>query len=203
MPIQKESTKRPYLSREQRRKHLLDTAAAMVESQGWDKLSMSALALRAQTSRQLVYQHFSSLEDLMVATGTHIFEQVYVQTRATIEQGSEDIVATLSQAQAITLDLPRGRAQALWQIIAAAFPADHELSRFGRRMRHLITRLWQPAVAKAFKLDEQAAAATTWMLIMAFWGGYRLVEDGELSKEQAVERLNWMVACIRSGLPDS
>ncbi|MGB1581584.1 MAG: hypothetical protein ACPHER_08755, partial [Nevskiales bacterium] len=114
-----------------------------------------------------------------------------------------DIVDTLARAQVITLDLPKGRSQALWQIMAAAFPPDHELNRFGRRMRHLITRLWQPAVAETFGLNERDAAATTWMLIMAFWGGYRLVEDGELSKSQAVERLNWMVSSMRAGLPQS
>lgn len=191
--------KRPYLARDERRRLLLDTAAKLVEKEGWDKLNMSALAQRSNTSRQLLYQHFDSLEDLMVATGTHIFQQVYTGTRDAIEQRSDDIVATLSQAQQITLDLPKGRAQALWQIIAAAFPVDHELTRFGRRMRHLITRLWQPAVAEAFDLDEQAASATTWMMMMAFWGGYRLVEDGELTKQQAIDRLNWIVSSMLAG----
>jgi AcrR family transcriptional regulator len=161
---------------------------------------MSALAERASTSRQLVYQHFDSLEDLMVATGTHIFQQVYVQTRDAIEHRNQDIVVTLSQAQRITLDLPPGRAHALWQIIAAAFPAEHELSRFGRRMRHLVTKLWQPAVAETFGLNDAQAADISWMLMMAFWGGYRLVDDGELTKDQAVERLNWMVATLVAGV---
>lgn len=193
-------SKRPYLARDERRRLLLDTAAKLVEEQGWDKLNMSALATRARTSRQLVYQHFDSLEDLMVTTGTHIFQQVYVQTRDAIEHRENDIVAILSQAQRLTLDLPPGRARALWQVVAAAFPTEHELTRFGRRMRHLITKLWQPAVAEAFGLDDEKASSITWMLIMAFWGGYRLVEDGELSKDQAVERLNWMVANLAAGV---
>ena len=193
-------SKRPYLARDERRRLLLDIAAELVEEQGWDKLNMSALATRASTSRQLVYQHFDSLEDLMVTTGTHIFQQVYVQTRDTIEHREKDIVSVLAQAQRITLDLPAGRARALWQVVAAAFPAEHELTRFGRRMRHLITKLWQPAVAEAFGLDDEQASSVTWMLIMAFWGGYRLVEDGELTKDQAVERLNWMVTNLTAGV---
>ncbi len=192
--------KRPYLPREERRQQLLDTAASLVEEDGWDKLNMSALAQRAHTSRQLVYQHFDSLEDLMVSTGTHIFEQVYMHTRNAVEMRSDDLMAALSLGQRITLDLPPGRARALWQIIAASFPEDHELSRFGRRVRHLITKLWQPAVAETFGLDDQQAESITWMLIMAFWGGYRLVEDGELTKEEAVTQLNWMVQNLAAGV---
>ncbi len=201
MPYSKTKTgKRPYMAREKRRQMLLDTAAGIVEQDGWDKLSMSALAQASHGSRQLIYQHFESLEDLMVATGTHIFEQVYLRTRDTIEHRQQDIITVLGQAQSITLDLPPGRARALWQVIASAFPADHELTRFGRRMRHLITKLWQPTVAEAFLLDDEQAATVTWMLIMAFWGGYRLVEDGELTKAQAIERLNWIVRTLEAGV---
>lgn len=199
MPAETKTAKRPYLAREQRRQHLLDTAAQIVEEQGWDRLSMSALAQQASTSRQLVYQHFDSLEDLMLATGTHIFEQVYLQTRETIAAGDKDIMSVLAEAQRLTLDLPPGRARALWQIIAAAFPSGHELNRFGRRIRHLITNLWRPALAREFDLEDDVAGDIAWMLVMAFWGGHRLVEDGELSKDQAMERLNWMLSGMLQG----
>lgn len=188
--------KRPYLSRKVRRQQLLETAAKIVEEQGWDKLNMSAVAQQARTSRQLIYQHFASLEELMAATGTHIFQQVYEETRAAIEERGHDLTRMLSRAQSLTMDLPAGRAQALWQVVAAAFPADHELTRFGRRMRHLITNLWQPAVAETFGVDDKRAAGISWMLIMAFWGGYRLVQDGELSKAEAIEHLNWIVTRV-------
>lgn len=193
------TSKRPYMARDDRRRLLLDSAAEIVESSGWDKLSMSALAQHTNTSRQLVYQHFDSLEDLMVETGTHIFEQVYLQTRETIAEIDQDIVAALERAQKLTLDLPPGRAHALWQIIAATFPAEHELTRFGQRMRHLITNLWKPTIQKTFAMNDRDASATTWMLIMAFWGGYRLVEDGELSKQQAVDRLGWIITGLVDG----
>lgn len=192
-------TKRPYLARDERRRQLLEAAAGIVENSGWDQLNMSALAKETGTSRQLVYQHFDSLESLMVATGTVIFEQVYVETRATIARRDEDIVAVLARAQKITLDLPPGRASALWQIVASAFPADHALTGFGRKMRHLITNLWKVSVAEAFNLPEKEAAALTWMLIMAFWGGYRLVHDGELTQQEAIDRLNWMVSSLQNG----
>lgn len=191
--------KRPYFSRQDRRRKLLDTAAAQVESEGWDSLSMSALAQRSGISRQLVYQHFPNLEELMVATGTHIFQQTYLQTRDTIAARKGDVTEVVAQAQRITLDLPPGRARALWQVIAAAFPPGHELNHFGRRMRHLITNLWKPAVAETFGLEDRDAGAITWLLIMAFWGGYRLMEDGEFSKQEAIDKLNWLVSAMAAG----
>ncbi len=201
MPQSKTSktAKRPYLARDDRRRQLLEAASGIVEAKGWDQLSMSSLAKQTHTSRQLIYQHFESLEELMAATGTHIFEQVYLQTREAIASRKQDIVSVLSNAQRITLELPPGRARALWQIIAASFPVNHELNRFGQRMRHLVTNLWKPAVVEAFGLDDDAAATVSWMLIMAFWGGYRLMEDGEITQAQAIERLNWMVEGLIAG----
>ncbi len=202
MPISSsaEKTKRPYLARDDRRRQLLDVAADIVENRGWDQLTMSALAKQSATSRQLIYQHFDSLDALLTATGTHIFEQVYLQTRTAIEQRDGDIANVLIQTQEIIFDLPSGRAQALWQIIAAALPAEHALSKFGRRMRHLITNLWRPAIAETFGLSDREAEALAWPLIMAFWGNYHLMQDGELSRKQAIDKITWLVSTLAAGL---
>ena len=179
---------------------LLRAATEIVQNDGWDKLNMSELAKRAKVSRQLIYHHFDSMEDLMVATGTHIFQQVYAQTTSVVDAfDATDLVKSLGQVQRLTLDLPAGQSRALWQVIASAFPPDHDLTAFGRRMRHLLTKMYQGPSMKAFGIDEKKAAGVSWMVVMAFWGGYQLIQDGELTKEEAVDSLNWMVANMAKG----
>jgi AcrR family transcriptional regulator len=179
---------------------LLRTATEIVQNDGWGRLNMSELAKRANVSRQLIYHHFDSMEDLMVATGTHIFQQVYAQTSNVLEAfDAANLVKSLAQVQHLTLDLPAGQSRALWQVIASAFPPDHDLTAFGRRMRHLLTNMYQGPAMKAFGIDEKKAAGVSWMLIMAFWGGHQLIQDGELSKDEAVESLNWLVANMAKG----
>lgn len=192
--------KRPYLARKERRRQLLDAAAQIVETEGWAQLNMSGLAKQTHTSRQLIYQHFESLEELMTATGTHIFEQVYLLTRNAIETRNQDISTALVRSQEIIFDLPMGRAQALWQVLAATFPDDHPLTEYGKRLRHLITNLWKPAIIETTGLAEEDATAIAWPLIMAFWGNYRLMQDGELSRKQAIDKINWLISTLAAGI---
>jgi AcrR family transcriptional regulator len=55
------------LEPQQRREHLLDTAAAMFAEMPYDDVLMEDIAVRAGVSRSLVYHHFSSKRDLYVA----------------------------------------------------------------------------------------------------------------------------------------
>ena len=105
----------------------------------------------------------------------------------------------MAQVQRLTLDLPAGQSRALWQVMASAFPPDHDLSAFGRRIRHLLSKMYQGPAMQAFGIDEKKAAGVSWMLIMAFWGGYQLIQDGVLTKDEAVESLNWIVANMAKG----
>ncbi len=61
MTPKKEPAQRAYLARDDRRAALLDVAATVVETQGWPALSMISVAETAEVSRQLVYQHFTSV----------------------------------------------------------------------------------------------------------------------------------------------
>ena len=76
MPIPKRQTPRPYLTSPERRRQLLDVAGRLVREGGWSSLSMQGLAIAAGVSRQLVYEHFASADDLYLATLGHLFERV-------------------------------------------------------------------------------------------------------------------------------
>src|SRR5690625_1830822 len=120
--------KRPYLSRSRRHDSLIETAAALVEAHGWRALTMVSLAREAGVSRQLVYQHFSSVDQLMVATLTHIFQDVYERTRDVVrDAGERNVPETIAAMQRISMDIPSGRARALWQAISAAGAGEGEI----------------------------------------------------------------------------
>lgn len=59
--------KRPYLRPAERRRHLLDAAAAVVRRDGLNGLTMVAVTAEAGVSRRLVYNHFPDLRTLVGA----------------------------------------------------------------------------------------------------------------------------------------
>lgn len=184
------AAKRAYLSRDLRRQTLLEVAAGLVEREGWTALTMSALAERAGTSRQLIYQHFPSLEKLLADTAWHIFEDTMQGTRASIAANPASLAEAAKSAEAVTLDLSPGRGDALWQLIAGTAGASPELDQIRRGLRQLISGVWMPPVRQSLGLKEGDARAYAWMAVMAFWGMRQLVRDGELDRARGIKLFN-------------
>lgn len=197
-PIRKPKArpKRAYLSRDQRRQTLLEVAAAIVEREGWTALNMSALAEQGGTSRQLVYQHFPSLEKLLADTAWHIFNDAMRGTQASITAHPASLAQAVKSAEAVTLDLPAGRGDALWQLIAGTAGSSPELEHIRRGLRELIGGIWMPLVRKQLGLSEPDAKAYAWMTVMAFWGMRQLVRDGELTRTRGLKLFNELVGRI-------
>lgn len=194
-----DSGKRQYLSHENRRDMLLGVAAEMVESEGWAALSMSALAERAGTSRQLVYHHFPNLEALVAQTAWHIFNDVMEGTRASIAAHPGDLQDAVSSAEAVTLDMPTGRADALWQLIAGTAGDSPELDRIRRNIRTMISNAWMDPVQKRLDLDSESARIVSWISIMGFWGMRQLVRDGAISRERGIAVFNDVIRRVEAG----
>lgn len=182
--------KRSYLRRGERKQMLLNAAAGIVETQGWTALSMSALAAEAGVSRQLVYHYFPNLETLIAKTAWHIFNDTIEGTRASIAAHPGNLREAAESAEAVTLDLPPGRGDALWQLIAGTAGTTPELERIRRGIRQLISETWQPSIEVELGLDDEEARAGSWMMVMAFWGMRQLVRDGELSRERGTAIFN-------------
>jgi len=192
----KAETKRAYLSRDQRRQTLLEVAAGIVERGGWAALNMSALAEQGGTSRQLVYQHFPSLEKLLADTAWHIFDGVLRGTKDSINANPASLAEAAKSAEAVTLDLPEGLGDALWQLIAGTAGASPELENVRRGLRQLIGGIWMPPVRHELGLSESDARAYAWMTVMAFWGMRQLVRDGELARGRGLKLFNDLVGRI-------
>ncbi|HEY1077951.1 MAG TPA: TetR/AcrR family transcriptional regulator [Fontimonas sp.] len=191
-----EPQKRAYLSRKERRTALLDVAAAVVESQGWQALSMISVAEAAQVSRQLIYQHFASVDELMADTMSHLFRGRYESIRSGIAENPTDLVALLRLVEEQTFGDSPERVRALWQMLTATYSDNVEARRMGQRLRHLLTKMWAPFMQQRLGLDEKRAQALSWMLNMAFWGAHQLVEEGELSRGAALELFNGLLLSL-------
>ncbi len=195
------STKRAYLPKVHRRQALLDIAAGVVENQGWQALSMISVAEAAQVSRQLVYQHFASVDELMADTMSHLFRNRYENIRGNIAVLTGDLAALVKMVDEQTFDEPPGRVRALWQMITATYSDNVETSRMSMRLRHLLVKLWAPMMAQQFGLPEPQSRAMAWMLLMAFWGAHQLVHDGEINRKTANELFTWMLLRLQSESP--
>jgi AcrR family transcriptional regulator len=198
--------KRAYLSKQSRRQALLDIAAKVVEQRGWQGLSMIAVAETGKVSRQLVYQHFQSVDELIADTLTHLFAGQYQALRKTIAEHPNDLVSLIRLAEAQTFDDRPGRTRALWQMLTATYSGDVQTTATGTRLRHLITKMWADTVRQRFNLDEPRARGLAWMLSMALWGTHQLVMEGDLDRKTATELFTWMVLRLdygREPLPPS
>jgi len=182
--------KRPYLGKEDRKKALLLSAAELVEEAGWGVLNMSALADRAGVSRQLVYQHFPNLESLLGATAWVVFTDTMEGTAQAIASHPNDLKQAIRAAELVSLDMPVGRGDALWQLIAGSGLNSPELETIRLGIRDVILKLWVPAVRKEKNLDKAAATSLVWMVILSFWGIRQLIRDGLVSREQGIAQFD-------------
>lgn len=188
--------KRLYLGKDDRRKQLLQAASALVEKHGWSVLSMSALAESTGVSRQLIYQHFPNLEALLSATSWAIFVDTMEGTRDAILQHPTDLKAAIMAAELVTLDMPVGRSDALWQLVAGMDLGMPELESIRTGIRDVIIGLWVPPVSKLKGLDEENAKSLVWMIIMAFWATRNMIRDKVVSREVALKQFHNLIEAL-------
>jgi hypothetical protein len=188
--------KRLYLGKDDRRKQLLQAASALVEKQGWSVLSMSALAESTGVSRQLIYQHFPNLEALLSATSWAIFVGTMDGTRDAIMQHPTDLKAAIMAAELVTLDMPVGQGDALWQLVAGMDLGMPELESIRVGIRDVIIGLWVPPVRKLKGLDEENAKSLVWMMIMAFWATRNMIRDQVVSREVGLKQFHNLIEAL-------
>ncbi|MFI6041123.1 TetR/AcrR family transcriptional regulator [Nocardia sp. NPDC051321] len=115
----------PRLSRQDRREQLLDTALAIVRTEGADGLSLPTLAEAAGVSRPIVYDHFGTRPGLLVALYRQLADRLRtVSTEALVDAAptAADIARVLSTSYLACLtEVPE------WHAIAAALKGNPEL----------------------------------------------------------------------------
>ena len=186
MPSLAKKTTRPYLAAPARRDHLLDVAGRVVRQGGWTALSMQGLAAAAGVSRQLVYEHFASVDDLYVAVLTHLFERAYDATVAIVQNGKTPD-ATVRAAYELYLDLPPEERHALRTLGGGIDPGQRRMTRAKTRLRSRIAGIWTPYVCLQTGLPESEASALAWMLVTASWGLSDTIADGTLTRRRGLD----------------
>ncbi|GLR25064.1 TetR/AcrR family transcriptional regulator [Limnobacter litoralis] len=195
------SRKRSYLDKQERRQFLIENAAVLVEQKGWAVLNMSALATSAKVSRQLVYQHFPSLDALLVETASFIFFEVMNESRLAVEKNSGNLRDAIKCAAAVSLDLPKGRGNALWQLIAGMNYGSRELEQLRLQIRDFILGLWMTTFFDRNTANSDSLRSLVWMLIMSFWGLRQMIWDGLIGREHAMRELDRIVDALLPGVP--
>jgi AcrR family transcriptional regulator len=190
---QAERGKRPYFAKDARRAMLLEVAARVVEQQGWGELSMMSLAEAAGVSRQLVYQHFRSTDQLISAALAHFFNGLFHRARETMLQNADNLGRRTRAVEGMMFDLPRGRARALWQVVSAYGSSSRPLARASHELRQVISELYRPFIESELPVKGAAAKYVAWMLIMAFWGIFQIYDEGEIDVEDAIQLNVWLV----------
>jgi len=186
MPPAPQIRTRPYLAAPERRRHLLEVAAQSVCTGGWETLSMQGVAEAAGVSRQLVYQHFASLDDLHAALLVHLFETPYVQTRV-VATSDQEPQRLLRQAFEIFLEMPERQRRLLRALASEDRPGRSAIGKLKRTLRRKIARIWSPFVERVTDLPRAENQALAWMLIMAAWGLSDLIRDREIERGAAVD----------------
>jgi AcrR family transcriptional regulator len=87
------TTRSPRLAKPARREQLLDTALALVREQGTDGLTLATLAEAAGVSRPIVYDHFGTRPELLLA----LYRQLDERHRAASEQAARDATPTVDE----------------------------------------------------------------------------------------------------------
>lgn len=147
---------------------------------------MQGLAKEAGVSRQLVYEHFATLEALRRAVLLYLFEPAYDATRAIIDSQG-DVTGVLRAAYELFLELPLEQQGALRALATAREPGQHALARAKKELRRRLSGLWIPYVRRLTGRSEPEARALAWMLIMAAWGLGDMIAEGGIERSSAVD----------------
>jgi AcrR family transcriptional regulator len=185
VPIAKKQTPRPYLAAPERRQQLLDVARRLVREGGWSSLSMQGLAIAAGVSRQLVYEHFDSADELYLATLGHLFERVHAATEAVVRAG-DDLETTLARAFDLFVAMAPEERNALRALASEVDPSHRRMARAKTRLRSRITALWVPYVEHQTGLRGGEASAVAWMLVNAAGGLADGIADGSVDRRRGV-----------------
>ncbi len=163
-----------------RRDALLDDADVLLDEVGLDGLTIATLAERAGVSRQLVYQHFPTVTDLVSAMTMRRFDELrrhFDANRAEVSPRN----AALQQLR-LVLDLDPRHRQFLREILSPRSRSD-ESKRIAELVRERLVDRWAEAVDPEHRREAEVRARI-WAVFYALWGVWDMLDAGEITPEQ-------------------
>jgi AcrR family transcriptional regulator len=186
---------RPYLRATERRRQLLSAAARLAGREGIGGLSMVGVATEAGVSRQLVYEHFADLPDLLRALLIDRFGAIETAVTETLREMSGTPGNGALAAARLILATPAEERHLLRVLLAYAGLPGHELSGPATALRGRMIARWSARLRAG---EDQQARALIWGLVNAAFGLGDLVDSGEITIDDAIGQL---AILVRAAVP--
>lgn len=148
--------------REQRRAAILEAARTLAAEQGADGFTIDRVATRAGVSRRTVFNHFTGLDQLMVAVCEQILTEVIADLLTGVDRGTADLPAGTEGSRAALdavceaargVDLPAAIV-AITQVVGGTDVADERADGIARTAFELVAgRLRERLLNRAPDLD--------------------------------------------------
>jgi AcrR family transcriptional regulator len=192
--------RRRRLSAGERRERILDAATEVLAERGYAGASMTAIARRAGVVASVIYDHFDSKADLVVALLELHGGELVERSIAEIEVGSPEAMlrASVSAFYRLVEEDPFA-----WRFLFRDPPAEPEIAAVWRRTHDRATAglaaLIDAAAPAGDRIEGLPRTAAAWMLAKAGQGATNDLaewwfEHREISREQVTElavRLLW------------
>lgn len=167
-----------------RRDQLLEWGSRLLAERGWTAVTMQGLAEAASVSRQLVYAHFASLDELRHALLVRLFEANYGATEA-IARSGRSLQETIRLAYELLLDMPEEQRLLLRMLVSGGGEPGSDLSHLRLTLRRKVTRLWEPVVTRETGLTGSEARSVAWAFVVAGFALTDLVQSREIGRKAA------------------
>lgn len=146
---------RTRLTKEARREQLLDTAADLVLTRGFDALTMESVAQEAGASKTLGYAYFTNVEDLILSLWEREVTALYERVE-TASQGVEGFDDGIAAAVHAYFDIVEQRGMLL---VLLQEGMGTRRMRPGRRPRNEFLRWLAGIIEQELDLEREAARA--------------------------------------------
>lgn len=186
MGARAERKTRSYMAAGDRRLHLLEAGGRLVAESGWEGLTMQRLAEAAGVSRQLVYEHFETLDEFRQTLLVHLFEPSFEATRA-IARSDGGAHERIRRAYELMLDMPPQQRMLLRSLVNAEPSDASELGRVRQTLRRRVATLWAPVVTSETGLRGADARSLAWAVLVAGFAFADLVQTRELGRKAAID----------------
>lgn len=173
---------------------LLATARTLIEEQGFESVTMAAVAERAGVSRRAIYLHFASRTDLLVAVFNYICEQDDLAVSTRPVWNAPDAVTALAE---FAHHMSRFHIDAL--AVSRAIERARHSDELAAKMWRTIQRNWRTTCRRLMRrLDDEGALKPFWSVatatdmmcaLMAFELTESLVVDRGWSRAKYAEHL--------------
>jgi len=171
---------------EERRAQLLDSAAAIVGTDGPAAVTMERLAERAAVSKGLGYAYFRDAEGVLLALWDREVDAVYRRVEAGLDRG-DSFEAGLAAAFSAYLDVVAERGDLLGRLRARFGSQARPPRPIARRVRAFLA-FWAKRIGEATGADRPTAYALAGMMVSAGDAAATSWRAGALTREE-VERL--------------